>query len=200
MRSGFSNIITNLKLTTATSISRLFWYRNCSMNQQTTLSNPLPHTIWWLYIFIRPLHSREWWDTSNSGHRCVMSIGNCSCCLSRIWIWMLRESDWKLVKENVWEMTGDRSGMNYVITDVIIEEMAFCQEFWAASWLCSDGHTGSYDGFNHIDIGGNGLHHCLWASVCLNVYVVVVILSVNVCLVDGVCACHVVVLQKGLCA
>ena len=36
-----------------------------------------------------------------------------------------------------------------------------------------------------------GSHYCLWPSACLNVYVVVVILIVNVYLVDGVRACPV---------
>ena len=99
---------------------------------------------------------------------------------------MLRESDWELAKETVWERTGDRSGINYVRTDAIIEETVFCQEFWVALRLCSDEHMGSCDGFNRIDIRGNGSHHCLWASICFDIYVVIVMLSANVYFVDGV--------------
>ena len=60
--------------------------------------------------------------------------------------------------------------------DAIFEQRTFRGEFGAASWVCSDEQTGSYDGFMSIDIQWNGSLHDLWSIVCLFKCVVVLVI------------------------
>ena len=76
--------------------------------------------------------------------------------------------------------------------DAKFEKITLWGEFRVASCLCSHEHTGSYDEFKCIAIGANRQQHCLWASACLCICVVVGMLGMEVHLTDGVCECNVV--------
>ena len=58
------------------------------MKQQISLSNPFSYTIWWLYIFIQPSHSRE---DQRIGNETCHFLSNCSYCLRENWIYTLKK-------------------------------------------------------------------------------------------------------------